>query len=81
MLLPELQLGARFTQTWAGIENGSLDVRPGAELAGYLLAGKLRLSVGVDDFAKIADAPRLVDQAGARRPERLVYWAFRFIGG
>jgi hypothetical protein len=82
VLLPELQLGARFTQTWAGIENASLDVRPGAELAGYLLAGKLRLSVGVDDFAKIADTHHAWSiKLGLADLNGLVYWAFRFIGG
>jgi hypothetical protein len=69
--LPEVQLGARFTQTWQGISDGSMNVRPGAELAGYFLAGKLRLSVGVGRLrTDRRHAPRLVNQARPRRPER-----------
>ena len=80
--LPELQLGARFTQTWQGISDGSMNVRPGAELAGYFLAGKLRLSVGVDDFALIADTHHAWSvKLGLADLNGLTYWALRFLGG
>jgi len=80
--LPEVQLGARFTQTWQGISDGSMNVRPGAELAGYFLAGKLRLSVGVDDFALIADTHHAWSvKLGLADLNGLTYWALRFLGG
>ena len=72
VLLPEVQIGPRLTQTWEGLRDGAWgDIRPGAEVAAYLFAGKLRLSVGVDDFGQLRrHASRLVVQARPRRSQR-----------
>jgi hypothetical protein len=81
--LPELQIGPRFTQTWQNLRDGSAgSIQPGAEVAAYLLAGKLRLSVGVDDFATAGDTLHAWSfKLGLADLNGLTYWALRFIGG
>jgi len=81
--LPELQIGPRFTQTWQNLRDGSAGtIQPGAEVAAYLLAGKLRLSVGVDDFVTAGDTLHAWSfKLGLADLNGLTYWALRFIGG
>ena len=70
-------------QTWQGLRDGATgDIRPGAEVAAYLFAGKLRLSLGVDDFGKFADTHHAWSfKLGLADLNGLTYWALRFIGG
>jgi hypothetical protein len=83
VLMPELQLGPRLTHTWEGLGDASTrDLRPGAELAGYFFAGKLRLSVGIDDFAQASKNLHAWSfKLGLADLNGLFYWACRFISG
>ena len=80
--LPEVELGPNLTAwyyPWPD-DIGPGTFKPGAEVAFYMLAGKLRLAIGALDVRRMDRIDTWTFKAGVADANGLLYWLAQFVG-